>query len=247
MTKKIFLIATILFAFIIANGNDVLTVTNNKTEITPSYAQFQPQYFPVFVIDMPEGYTDFELKGSVSNFTGTGTTPNNSHDGTELIFYYHSNAPYVAAGGRAPLQKFNKDLTHIYFTVTNAIKYTNNNKTGWVSVNGKWDGRKYIYQLKSERAITNNDYSLSSYLTTGGEVGAVMVIIGWDKNTSNIYDSTMETYCTPLNRNMIWTILFQNNITSEKDENNNPKWRVIMPVFWINNCSSDTWKANLSN
>lgn len=250
MIKNIFIF--FIFALTIISsiyGNDALTVTENRDKIIPSEVHFQPQYYPVFIIDMPDGYTDFELKGSVTNFIGTGSDPDNSHDGTELIFYYHSNAPYVStSGGRAPLQKFNIDLTHIYFTVSTASKYTNDSKNGWITVNGtEWDGRRYIYQLKSTTALTNNNYAISSYVSSNGKVGSIMVIIGWDKNSSNTYDKTMEQNCNPTNYNMIWTVLFQNDATSERDGNNNPIWRVISPVYWISDCDASIWKSNLSN
>lgn len=241
---KIFYTFLLLIICSFSFGADTLSINNSKTKISPAYANYQLHYFPVFIINIPDGFTDFELKASITNFKGTGANPDNSHDGSEIIFYFHSNAPYIGTSGRAPLQKFNPLLTRVYFKVSKASKYTKlyNNVLSWVNVSGNWDGRKYIYQLINPdlTSITTNEYSLSNYLAPNARVTSVMIVVGWDKTATSGFDNIMETNCKPTNNNLTWSILYQNSVTSERDSNNNPLWRAITPIEWIDNCNLKT-------
>ena len=233
MFPRILLSLFLLFAAIVGYSADTLTVNNGK--IQPTKYNLQLPLYPVFYFNIPDGYTDFEIKGSITNFKGTGNTSvedePSDHLGTEVVFYYNSLYPYIATTGVAPYQKFNINLTSVYFQLSKAGKTSYN-----TSFTGSWDARRYIKQQASTSVLTasNINYSINSYrYDANSKIGGVLIICGFNTTT----DIEMSTNITPTNTSLMWTIRFFNIAQGEQDSDGNPVYHPIFPCNWIN--SSD--------
>ena len=223
MFSRILLSLFLLFAAIVGYSADMLTVNNGK--IQPTKYNLQLPLYPVFYFSMPEGYTDFELKGTITNFNNpsTGIEDNpGDHLGEEVVFYLYSAYPYVGNTGAAKFQKFDPK-TKVYFQVTNAAKTAPDTP---FDQSLSWDPRRYIKQQFSNTILdaSNTKYAIFSYLRENAKVGGALVIaVG---NTGII---------KPTNTQLMWTIRFFNNNESEHDGNGKPLYHPIFPVYWIDN------------
>lgn len=220
MFKKLSFIFLAMLVSILSYANIVLTYNETTKKIIPSEAGLAGQIYPVFVFHMPSGYTDFELKATVTNFKG-----GNVHNGTELIFYYNSCYPYIGTTGAAPLQEFNINLTKV-----------------WVSISSTYyslhDSRVLIpHKNKGTTVISsgNNNYSIQS--KTAGKVGGVVMLIGYDSS-----DTDLTNNLNPTNLNLSWMIVFRNSNGAERDIDGNYIWRPIAPAYWT--YSTDLFNNN---
>lgn len=260
MKKIISIIASLFFIISICCAQKLTLTTNanNHANIQPADLNLQAQWYPVFVIDFPvsEGWTDFELKGSVTNFQ----RPVDGNPGDELIFFYHSQAPSVNNNNANVFkyQQFDPEWIKVYFCATNIKKYYKGSisvvNMNWgnsllnniaTNFNGVWDSRWSVRQKNNGTnaiSVGNLDWTLSSYLLspTNDKVIGVMIIVGWDKTASstdpnvNKFQNNMNIHCKPTNTKLIWKIVFSNP-SSVDMVNNKFKWRFIKPAFWINN------------
>ena len=187
MKKIILFILLGLWNFSLYAASSALVYDDSQNKIVPRGAGLQPALFPVFQFEIPQPFTDFELKATITNFDAGSTGSNApSHDGDEVVFYYNSAAPYISNGntGRAPYQKFSLANTYVYFTIAggyssyymsftnedtasstnyNNSTYAGNNKYSLTSKGG--DGRRWNCQIICKyNALTSNAYSLQSYL-----------------------------------------------------------------------------------
>ena len=189
MKKIILFILLGLWNFSLYAASSALVYDDAQNKIVPRGAGLQPALFPVFQFEIPIPYTDFELKATITNFDA-GTTGTNaaSHDGSEVVFYYNSAAPYISNGnaGRAPYQKFSLDNTYVYFTIApgqsnyyvsftnkdtassanyNSTNYAGNNKYLRYAYQSNFDSRRWYCQIICKyNALSTNAYSLQSYL-----------------------------------------------------------------------------------
>lgn len=226
-----------------------LTVNDVNGNVFPEIANYQSAWYPVFSFVIPDGYTDFELKGSVINYGDiNGDSTITSHNGTEVIYYYNSMYPYAdfsdTGKGATPFQKFHEVHNQVYFTASRAIRYTYNGSFFPADAN-TWDPRKWIRQIPSFEPLTKAqiNYSLDNYtIYNQGSINSVIVIIGYDRNAIDSFNKTMKELCKPTNTNLVWSILFYNRLQSERDNGNyntgtgtGAKWKAIMPIYWVNN------------
>ncbi len=221
MFKKLSFIFLAMLVSILSYANIVLTYNETTKKIIPSEAGLTGQIYPVFVFHMPSGYTDFELKATVTNFNG-----GNVHDGTELIFYYNSCYPYIGTIGAAPLQEFNINLTKVWVSVSSS------------SMQSGHDSRVLIpHKNKGTTVISsgNNNYSIQS--KTAGKVGGVVMLIGYDSS-----DTDLTNNLNPTNLNLSWMIVFRNSNGAERDADGNYIWRPIAPAYWT--YSTDLFNNN---
>ena len=72
MFVRILLSLFLLLSVTIGYSADTLTV--NKGKIQPTKYNMQLPMYPVFYFSIPEGFTDFELKASITNFKAPGDT-----------------------------------------------------------------------------------------------------------------------------------------------------------------------------
>ena len=212
-------------------GQSVGVSYNTKARtFNPSVVPLTAQLYPVFCFSMPEGYTDFELKASVTNFIGLVPGIEDKpedHVGDEVVFYYNSMWPYIGTTPpptkAAPFQKFNPSLIGVYFQVSK--KYASSS----------WDGRRYIKQTNagtSELSIDELQYSLYSNLDSPmiSKVGGCLVVCGFNPAT----DTEMAENLKPTNGKLMWTIRFFKLSGGEQDANGNPVYHPIFPITWIN-------------
>ena len=230
MNLKLILSTVILCAVSILSAQTVLIGYDTKTgTIVPSNTNMQTQSYPVFNFQIPAGYTDFELKASITNFEGPNGTDADEpldHLGNEVVFYYNSCFPYIGTTGAAPYQKFDITHTYVYFSASDVVKYINSS-TQNVQAPANWDSRRYIYQIKSTAVLQTNQtsYDIASYLATNAKVGGVLMICAFADNTF--------TDITPTNIQLIWTIRFFNRAGGEMDSNGKPIYRPITPTNWV--------------
>jgi hypothetical protein len=164
----------------------------NQT-IVPKTAQLQPQLYPVFVFSIPEGFTDFELKASVTNFKDPNSNTS-THKGNDVVWYYNSAYPYLSgdAGlGIAPYQKFDIQSTYVYFQVSRAL-YTNDDPLTMYTqlpYSGEgWDSRRYIVQtIYQGSSLTNTDYAISHYMYTKPNITWIQVASSSTGSTTNAF------------------------------------------------------------
>ncbi len=225
--------------------NDTVTVNPATGTYSPAYSNTQAAWFPIFILNIPEGYTDFELKGTITNFGDVnGDSSISAHNGTEVIYYYNSQYPYIGLIGRAPYQKFNEVYNQVYFTTSRAVRYTLDGNFIPVS-SATWDPRKWIRQIPSFNILGNDlTYSLGNYTTIDGSINSVVVIIGYNRNSvpsdpDYEFNNTMKEQCKPTNVKLIWSVVYYNRDHAEHDDGTyNPgtgtgaKWKAIMPVGW---------------
>lgn len=240
--KRFLIWLALFFVLFICEAKDVLTVDQNTLNITPKYSRLQIPLYPVFCFTIPEGYTDFELKASVTNFKGNTSNPlqlsdfPSDHIGNEVVWYYNSLFPYLSGSnnrGRAPYQKFNINFTKVYFQLTDAIKITATlNRTD----NGTWDSRRYLIQtISTLNNLTSINYSLSSYRKSSSNIiSGVMIVCGFDI----INDKELAAHIRPDNINLMWTISFTNPAQVEHDSSGKQIWRPIIPTTWISDYNS---------
>lgn len=223
MFKKLSFIFLAMLVSILSYANVVLTYNETTKKIVPSEVGLAGQIYPVFVFHMPCGYTDFELKATVTNFNG-----GNVHDGTELIFYYNSNYPYIGTTGAAPLQEFNIKLTKVWVSVSESSTHSDH------------DSRVLIPHSNNGNTVINsgnNRYSIQAKTTGGGKVGGVVMIIGYDSSNTDLANNL-----NPTNLNLSWMIVFRNSNGAERDANGNYIWRPIAPAYWT--YSTDLFNNN---
>ena len=172
MYLKTIFVGIVLSCTAMLFGQSVGVSYNTKAHtFNPSVIPLTAQLYPVFCFSMPEGYTDFELKASVTNFKAPGDTDTedepSDHVGEEVVWYYNSTAPYISdTEGRCKFQKFDREFTFVYFQVSDAKYYNFSPLTDKQAFSGSWDARRYIVQAISNNTIdeSDNTWSLCSYL-----------------------------------------------------------------------------------
>ena len=224
MLKKLSFIFLAMLVSILSYANVVLTYNEATKKIVPSEVGLAGQIYPVFVFHMPSGYTDFELKATVTNFNG-----GNIHNGSELIFYYNSCYPYIGNTGAAPLQEFNINLTKVWVSISAS------------SIQSNHDSRILIlHKNNGTTPIASGiyNYSIQNRIAGGGRVGGVVMLIGYDSSK----DQDLANNLNPTNLNLSWMIIFRNSNGAERDANNNYIWRPIAPAYWT--YSTDIFNNN---
>ena len=225
MFKKISFAFLAMLVSVLSYANVALTYNETTKKIIPSEVGLAGQLYPVFIFHIPSGYTDFELKATVTNFNG-----GNVHDGSELIFYYNSCYPYIGTTGAAPLQEFNINLTKVWVSVSAS------------SAQSGHDSRVLIPHDNNGTTVINsgnNNYSIQSKTT--GNVGGAVMLIGYDSSK----DQDLANNLKPTNLNLSWIIVFRNSNGAERDANGNYIWRPIAPAYWT--YSTDLFNNNNYN
>lgn len=225
---KYLFITTLFILTSILYGQTVgVTYNIDAARFNPPQVPLQAQLYPVFCFSMPDGYTDFEIKASITNFIGLVPGIEDKpedHLGNEVIFYYNSMWPYkgTTPTKAAPFQKFNPNLIGVYFQISQKFDTS------------PWDGRRYIKQTNAgttELETNNLTYSIYySGRTNNIKIGGCLVVCGFDPAT----DTEMAENLKPANAKLMWTIRFFNLSGGEQDSNGNPVYHPIFPITWIN-------------
>lgn len=156
---------------------------------------------PCFVVALPEGYCDFEIKGTINNFT-------HSVSSSQIVYWYHSPDPQKQI---FPAQKWT-NLPSVYFTCSQIDVYD----IGLFNDSRKW------HSQSATTSIYRTVFKRTEIAATKTTVFGGLVII---------LNESSQTWCRAGNPNLFFSIhLFKPN-GGETDSDGNPIWRPIQPIW----------------